>query len=250
MVGPFETMAVSLGISGALSLLCPFAAHLHPMALASVRLLMGLVQGPSFPALYSVLSRWAPPNELATMVTIAFSGKWHGSIISFIVQYLQYNTPSQAPHILHRLPSHHLIWRNYYQNNSWQPWAESWYRLIKIVCGAQDVESFPPPPGMSLGSLVAMGTSGWIIDHLGWEWVFYGGGILSLLWTPLWLALVRNSPKNHPFVTSHELSILSSNIHIKPKVSPCPRRLQDFRINIYKEELKTLKLSYFSLPKL
>lgn len=90
MVGPWQTMAVSLGISGALSLLCPLAAHLHPMALASVRLLMGLVQGPSFPALYSVLARWAPPNELATMVTIAFSGKWHGSITSFTVQCILY----------------------------------------------------------------------------------------------------------------------------------------------------------------
>ncbi|KAK3875007.1 hypothetical protein Pcinc_015563 [Petrolisthes cinctipes] len=144
MVGPWQTMAVSLGMSGVLSLLCPFAAHLHPMALASVRLLMGLVQGPSFPALYSVLARWAPPDELATMVTIAYSG-------------------------------------------------------------------------MSCGSLVAMGTSGWIIEHLGWEWVFYGGGILSLLWTPLWLAFVRNSPKNHPFVTPQEFSLLSLNIHVKPK---------------------------------
>lgn len=82
VVGAWQTMGVSLGTSGALSLLCPFAAHLHPMALASVRLLMGVVQGPSFPALYSVLARWAPPNELATMVTIAFSGKRCSSIIS------------------------------------------------------------------------------------------------------------------------------------------------------------------------
>lgn len=99
--------------------------------------------------------------------------------------------------------------------------------------------NFLPPPGMSLGSVVATGTSGWIINHLGWEWVFYGGGILSLLWTPLWLALVRNSPKNHPFISSHELSILSYNIHIKPKVSLCSRRLQDFSINckiIYSSE--------------
>lgn len=74
LLGARETMAVSLGASGILSLLCPAAAHLHPMALAGVRLLMGLVQGPANPALYSVLSRWSPPNEMATLVTLAYSG--------------------------------------------------------------------------------------------------------------------------------------------------------------------------------
>lgn len=67
-------MAVSLGASGALSILCPYAAQLHPMALATLRFIMGLVQGPSFPALYSVIASWAPPDEMATMVTIAYSG--------------------------------------------------------------------------------------------------------------------------------------------------------------------------------
>lgn len=72
-------MAVSLGASGLLSLLCPAAAHVHPLALAGVRLVMGLVQGPANPALYSVLSRWSPPDEMATLVTLAYSGT-HSSL--------------------------------------------------------------------------------------------------------------------------------------------------------------------------
>ncbi|XP_037784262.1 sialin-like isoform X2 [Penaeus monodon] len=78
LMGARRTMAASLGASGVLSLLCPTAASIHPLALAGLRLAMGLVQGPAFPALYSLLSRWSPPDELATMVSVAFSGEGEG----------------------------------------------------------------------------------------------------------------------------------------------------------------------------
>lgn len=76
MVGARETMAVSIGVSGLLCLLSPTFAYINPVALASLRFIMGVMQGPSFPALYCVLVKWAPPDKLATMATIAFSGEW------------------------------------------------------------------------------------------------------------------------------------------------------------------------------
>ncbi|XP_069979625.1 vesicular glutamate transporter 1 isoform X3 [Penaeus vannamei] len=152
LLGARETMAVSLGASGILSLLCPAAAHLHPMALAGVRLVMGLVQGPANPALYSVLSRWSPPNEMATLVTLAYSG----------------------------------------------------------IAG---------------GSLVALGASGWVVKLFGWRWIFWGGGILALAWTPLWLFLVRNSPEQHPLISRAELELLADTLHVKPRRSVPWRRL-------------------------
>lgn len=74
VVGARETMAVSIGVSGLLCLLSPTFAAINPVALASLRFVMGVVQGPAFPALYCVLVRWAPPDKLATMTTVAFSG--------------------------------------------------------------------------------------------------------------------------------------------------------------------------------
>ncbi|XP_047477757.1 vesicular glutamate transporter 1-like [Penaeus chinensis] len=152
LLGARETMAVSLGASGLLSLLCPAAAHVHPLALAGVRLVMGLVQGPANPALYSVLSRWSPPDEMATLVTLAYSG----------------------------------------------------------IAG---------------GSLVALGASGWVVNLLGWRWIFWGGGILALAWTPLWLFFVRNSPEQHPLISRAELELLAGTLHIKPRRSVPWRRL-------------------------
>lgn len=144
IVGARAMMAVSLGLSGLLSMLCPFAAYLHPMALASVRFVMGLAQGPAFPSLYIMVASWAPPDELATMVTVAFSG-------------------------------------------------------------------------MSMGSLIAMGSSGWVIEHLGWQWVFWGGGMLALLWTPFWIYFVRNSPLQHPFISNEEKELLEASFCVKPR---------------------------------
>lgn len=144
LVGARRTMAASLGASGLLSLLCPTAAGIHPLALAGLRLAMGLVQGPAFPALYSLLSRWSAPEELATMVAVAFSG-------------------------------------------------------------------------MLLGNMVALGGSGLVVEWFGWRWVFWVGGLLALAWTPLWLALVRESPEEHPWITPEEKRLLAANLDVKPR---------------------------------
>ncbi|XP_037784237.1 uncharacterized transporter slc-17.2-like isoform X1 [Penaeus monodon] len=144
LMGARRTMAASLGASGVLSLLCPTAASIHPLALAGLRLAMGLVQGPAFPALYSLLSRWSPPDELATMVSVAFSG-------------------------------------------------------------------------MLLGNMVALGGSGFVVEWFGWRWVFWLGGLLALAWTPLWLAFVRESPEEHPWITEEEKRLLAVNLDVKPR---------------------------------
>ncbi len=74
MLGPRLTAAVGIGFSGVLTLLTPTVADLGPYALAALRLLIGMLHGPFFPAVYCVMLSWAPPGERATMVSVAFSG--------------------------------------------------------------------------------------------------------------------------------------------------------------------------------
>jgi ACS family glucarate transporter-like MFS transporter len=45
---------------------------------------------------------------------------------------------------------------------------------------------------------------GWIMDKLGWHWVFWVMGGLGLALTPIWFMMVY-SPKEHPRVTEKEL---------------------------------------------
>lgn len=79
--------------------------------------------------------------------------------------------------------------------------------------------STSPAAGIAGGSLVALGASGWVVKLFGWRWIFWGGGILALAWTPLWLFLVRNSPEQHPLISRAELELLADTLHVKPRVS-------------------------------
>ncbi|CAL4101602.1 unnamed protein product, partial [Meganyctiphanes norvegica] len=68
--------------------------------------------------------------------------------------------------------------------------------------------------GVAFGSLFATLGSGWIISVLGWRWVFYGGGILTLALLPAWIILTRNDPEEHPYITQQEKELLRTNNHI------------------------------------
>ncbi|XP_069950863.1 uncharacterized transporter slc-17.2 isoform X1 [Cherax quadricarinatus] len=143
LVGARQTVGWCLALCGVLSMLCPAAAHLHPLVLAGLRFLMGLAQGPVFPALYTVLASWAPPDELATMVAVNYSG-------------------------------------------------------------------------MGLGSLIALGLSPLVVQELGWRWVFWGGGLLTIAWAPFWFLIARNNPDKHFLISERERKLLSS-IEARPK---------------------------------
>ncbi|MPC48774.1 Vesicular glutamate transporter 3 [Portunus trituberculatus] len=82
IIGPSFTVSLSLGLCSILSFLTPTIAAVHPFALAALRFLMGLLQGPIFPAIYSIISRWTLPGETATMISIAFSGAGLGALVA------------------------------------------------------------------------------------------------------------------------------------------------------------------------
>ncbi|HVB55943.1 MAG TPA: MFS transporter [Candidatus Acidoferrales bacterium] len=67
-----------------------------------------------------------------------------------------------------------------------------------------------------------------IMVHYGWRWVFYAIGLLSLLWSVLYLFAYRNMPEEHEGVSREELALIrgvddkgeikQANIQKKPKV--------------------------------
>ncbi|CAL4085675.1 unnamed protein product [Meganyctiphanes norvegica] len=63
-----------------------------------------------------------------------------------------------------------------------------------------------------LGIVITMPLCGVIIDAFGWPWVFYGSGILSLVWVIIWALLMHDTPQQHPRISPSELNYITDAI--------------------------------------
>ncbi|CAL4115771.1 unnamed protein product, partial [Meganyctiphanes norvegica] len=63
-----------------------------------------------------------------------------------------------------------------------------------------------------LGIVITMPLCGVIIDAFGWPWVFYGSGILSLVWVIIWALLMHDTPQQHPRISPAELKYITEAI--------------------------------------
>lgn len=68
--------------SSVLSLISPWAASIHPYALALVRAIMGVCQTALYPACYVLYTRWLPPAERSQAIPVLGAGAYVGSIIT------------------------------------------------------------------------------------------------------------------------------------------------------------------------
>ncbi|XP_028410883.1 LOW QUALITY PROTEIN: sialin-like [Dendronephthya gigantea] len=66
-----------------LTLLTPVAARFSLYALIALRILEGLGEGVTFPAMHSMWSYWAPPLERSKLVPTTYAGSQIGTIIAF-----------------------------------------------------------------------------------------------------------------------------------------------------------------------
>ena len=71
-------------ISAVLCLLTPYVVEIGDWPLLFVvRIIQGLAQGVLFPCTHTVLSKWSPPNERASLCTFAYAGTFFGAILIF-----------------------------------------------------------------------------------------------------------------------------------------------------------------------
>ncbi|XP_030377794.1 putative inorganic phosphate cotransporter isoform X2 [Scaptodrosophila lebanonensis] len=69
-------------ICSILNILTPLCAKLGGWQLVcALRVIEGLCQGVVFPSTHTILSKWAPPSERATLGTCAYSGNQFGTIV-------------------------------------------------------------------------------------------------------------------------------------------------------------------------
>jgi MFS transporter, ACS family, glucarate transporter len=62
--------------------------------------------------------------------------------------------------------------------------------------------------GQFVGSALGVYASGLIVHWFGWQWTFIIFGALGLLWVPIWIVLVRDTPEAHPWVNQRELRFI------------------------------------------
>ncbi|XP_045500352.1 sialin isoform X1 [Colias croceus] len=60
----------------------------------------------------------------------------------------------------------------------------------------------------SLGAALTMPICGFLIAHFGWESAFYFTGIIGVMWSVAWFAVVYDSPAQHPRISEHERNYL------------------------------------------
>ncbi|XP_058880936.1 sialin isoform X3 [Acipenser ruthenus] len=75
---------LGLGILGTatLTLLTPVAADLGPGYVIGIRVLIGIGEGVTFPAMHTMWSAWAPPMERSKLLSISYAGAQLGTVVA------------------------------------------------------------------------------------------------------------------------------------------------------------------------
>ena len=82
----------SVLIPSILSLFVPIACRHSVSSACIVRMLIGLLESASFPAVYYFLPVWIPPQEKTLLIPFVFSGIYFGEMIGFYVSGVLVNS--------------------------------------------------------------------------------------------------------------------------------------------------------------
>uniref|UniRef100_U5ERG1 Sialin n=1 Tax=Corethrella appendiculata TaxID=1370023 RepID=U5ERG1_9DIPT len=75
--------ATGIGVTALLTLATPVAASSSLYLLLAIRIIEGVFEGVTFPCVHAIWSKWAPPNERSSMVTIGYAGNYAGTVIAY-----------------------------------------------------------------------------------------------------------------------------------------------------------------------
>jgi len=77
--------------------------------------------------------------------------------------------------------------------------------------------------GAELGTVSGLLLTGFIIENIGWEAVFYIEGCFGVVWAVFWLLTVHDNPEEHPRISEKEKTYIKTQIakdaHVSNKVN-------------------------------
>lgn len=80
--GGNKIFAIGIGVTSLLTLVTPVAAKHSLYMLLAVRIVEGIFEGMTFPCMYDVWSKWAPPLERTRMAGFALAGNYVGTVVA------------------------------------------------------------------------------------------------------------------------------------------------------------------------
>ena len=78
--------------------------------------------------------------------------------------------------------------------------------------------------GISLGTVVGLTGSGWLVAHFGWPSAFYAFGAAGLVWGAIWFRTIENDPARDPRVGPAERALLAVTEHKPARLAPAEYR--------------------------
>jgi len=112
-------------------------------------------------------------------------------------------------------------------------WGFGWLCALRVIQGVAQAGLYPPQASLfgrwspkderttmvgitsviaMIGILTSNSLSPYICETIGWPWVFYIYGIISVLWSISWISYYRNSPAEMPWISTTELLYIQSDL--------------------------------------
>lgn len=64
-----------------------------------------------------------------------------------------------------------------------------------------------------IGTIIDWSMSGFVIEHIGWDYAFYVVVIILGIYAILWIAMFYDSPREHPYISSSERDYILSRLN-------------------------------------
>lgn len=106
------TLGMGLFITGVSTILTPVLARAHRNLLIFARVVQGLGEGVTSPAMHALLASWAPPNERSILGSATFAGTQFGTAVTMVISgfLIQAGVLGGWPSIFYLIGVFTLVW--------------------------------------------------------------------------------------------------------------------------------------------
>ncbi|XP_059172993.1 sialin-like [Physella acuta] len=101
---------IGIFITALLTLTTPLLATWSPNLLIACRVLEGLCEGVTYPAIHALWSKWAPPAERTKLATFGFSGSYIGTVLALVISGSLAESTAEWQSIFYIFGSLAVIW--------------------------------------------------------------------------------------------------------------------------------------------